>query len=361
MLNMLSGSEEDRVSRVALTLRVVVAEQAPVDAITAKITSMAEAAELARQGKGPKPKTDNTRYHGGDLPDELAALMSLVLGRRVIAGELTREFYPGDDPKGAPVGFTSRFVGPLLSRARQPIVPALIGQRSLDLDLLLSYPTLQARDAILLLRAARSYQDATWGAEADPETAWVLLVSAIETAANQWWPYREATKDLSSAQVLELSKPELTNLLRSHDESGTLLEGVAQHISYLLQSRQKFLQFLEQFSPPAPQPRPPEHLSLSWNQKGFRKALDQVYTNRSNALHSGLPFPPAMSEAPFPCDGPEGAGEPIAEIPWKSMSYSKGGFWTGAESPMLLNTFAYIVRGALLGWWNWLATRAQQS
>ena len=62
-----------------------------------------------------------------------------------------------------------------------------------------------------------------------------------------------------------------------------------------------------------------------------------------------------MSEAPFPCDADEDGITPVAETPWAGLAYAKGGFWTGAESPMILNTFARIVHGTLLNWWRWLA------
>ena len=66
ILNMIATTESDRVSRVALTLRVAVHQTAPMDEITSKVIEMGIAARTALSGKGPKPKTDTARYHGGD-------------------------------------------------------------------------------------------------------------------------------------------------------------------------------------------------------------------------------------------------------------------------------------------------------
>src|SRR5690554_6761300 len=48
-------------------------------------------------------KTDSTRYHGGWASDEIAALISLKLGIRVKAGEITRTYDSHiNDPLGTP-------------------------------------------------------------------------------------------------------------------------------------------------------------------------------------------------------------------------------------------------------------------
>ena len=57
-------------------------------------------------------KTDTRRYHGGDLVDEIAALVSLCFGFRLMAGGITREFRIGD-PKGRPVSYGSFIKQPL--------------------------------------------------------------------------------------------------------------------------------------------------------------------------------------------------------------------------------------------------------
>jgi hypothetical protein len=41
-------------------------------------------------------------------------------------------------------------------------------------------------DQVALIRAARLHQDAVWIAEQEPELAWLMLVSALETGAGRW-------------------------------------------------------------------------------------------------------------------------------------------------------------------------------
>jgi hypothetical protein len=51
--------------------------------------------------------TDTSRYHGGTECDEIASLLSLALGCRLKAGDPTRWFKLGDDPRGRPWSFRS--------------------------------------------------------------------------------------------------------------------------------------------------------------------------------------------------------------------------------------------------------------
>jgi len=49
-------------------------------------------------------ETDMSRYHGGNLVDEIAALISLCFGLRLMAGGINRRF-DNDDPKGRPISY----------------------------------------------------------------------------------------------------------------------------------------------------------------------------------------------------------------------------------------------------------------
>jgi hypothetical protein len=72
-----------------------------------------------------------------------------------------------------------------------------------------------------------------------------------------------------------------------------------------------------------------------------------VYRYRSKALHAGTPFPHPMCRPPreapdaVPAERPEGLG-----------AWAFDASWTAEDTPILLGTFAYIVRGALLAWWS---------
>src|SRR3954470_13225203 len=48
----------------------------------------------------PMVATNTDRYHGGQLEDEVAALLSLELGARLKPGPVTRRFSRGGDPLG---------------------------------------------------------------------------------------------------------------------------------------------------------------------------------------------------------------------------------------------------------------------
>ncbi len=75
----------------------------------------------------------------------------------------------------------------------------------------------------------------------------------------------------------------------------------------------------------------------------MRDYLRMIYDHRSKALHKGTPFPSRMC-CPEPFDQ-------RAERPYREARSTMGGSWTKKDTPMLLHTFEYIVRGPLLKWW----------
>lgn len=255
--------------------------------------------------------TDVRGYHGGNVADEIAALVSLKLGCRLVAGGPSRAWL-GDDPLGRPVNGLDR-VAPYLpmpsTGAR--IVPQLIGRRSLsDLADVDRYLSLAPMDASKLVRAARLYQEAAWIAEAQPATTWLWLVAAVETVSSPW--------------------PE-DKLMRPKPKGS---QGPG--------PRERFLNFLTTFAPPA-YARCAEDL---WQDTNLREALGKVHDWRSTALHDGVPFPEAMSMPPVPT--PEG----LSPYPVGIGVTSNGGSWRNEDTPMLLHAFEYLVRGAILRWWR---------
>lgn len=145
------------------------------------------------RGDDPDEYIDDTWFqqasdvaHGGDAGEELAALLSLVLGIRLRAGGILRVFHPSDeDERGFPhePGRPAPYLPP---RTREPMLPYTT-QRPADLSsarsLLDIYPRISAKQARALVRSARSYQVALWIADSDPRLAWLRLVTAIESAA----------------------------------------------------------------------------------------------------------------------------------------------------------------------------------
>ncbi len=77
-------------------------------------------------------KTDYSRYHGGRINDELAALVSLCLGIRLNSGNYTRRFECDGDARGRPVawdGFDAPVLPPLSDAY---VLPYALGSHRLE-------------------------------------------------------------------------------------------------------------------------------------------------------------------------------------------------------------------------------------
>jgi hypothetical protein len=296
-------------------------------------------------------KTDSLRYHAGSFAEEVAALASLAMGIRLRAGSANRMFFPGGDPKGRPLSLSPQ-PAPLLmvSPAHHKwVIPGATGEHSLELlKLLESLPEVSSEDAIALIRAARSYQESLWLCETEPELAWLLLVSALETAANQWRASRG-----SAVERLEASKPEFFLELSGFGVS--LTSRVAEEFVDSLGSAKKFVDFVIAFLPSAPKERPPSWAQVDWNPDALRKTLQIVYKHRSKALHESSPFPAPMCDAPgkFGNDWTAKSEKPISVA-----SGQAGNVWIAKDTPLLLHTFEYIARNVLIGWWKSLGKPA---
>jgi hypothetical protein len=297
----------------------------------------------------PKPdmsKTNAELYHGGSFPEEIGALSSLAMGVRVRAGGLTRHF-DGADPKGRPVEWDRRPAPQLLLRDPSDggwVLPnAVEGTHPLeDLRVLDVLTSLTASSTIALIRAARLYQDALWLVESETALAWLMLVSAVETASDQWQKEKG-----SPAERLRASKTELYDYLLSLGEE--VPQRVAEHVADSLGVTKKFLDFLMNFKPSAPSARPPEWCQLSWDDDNLQRTIKKVYKYRSIALHEGRPFPAPMCEPPRFLDHGWVAR---TEVPFGAAVSTRGGTWLKEDIPTLFHTFEYLARNALLKWWQ---------
>jgi len=293
--------------------------------------------------------TNDERYHGGWFADEVAALVSLCLGIRLRAGSENRVFRPDGDPMGRPIayGLAPEPKIPQISLQQNLVLPYHQGQRELsDSQLLETLPSLPPEDALVLVRAARLYQEAVWVAETEPERSWLLLTSAVETAANRWRSTEEPP-----VERLRASRPQLEKLLR--DRCGDdFVEEVAAYIAPYMGATRKFIDFLLEFLPPPPQERPPSAFQVNWNASHLKKVFAKVYKHRSRALHGGIPFPAPM------CAPPISVERQFVEKPAGLAASALGGVWRGEDIPIHLHTFEYIVRGALLNWWGSLTDTA---
>jgi hypothetical protein len=296
-------------------------------------------------------KTDTALFHGGSFPEEIAALMSLALGIRVRAGMASRTFRC-NDPKGIPISWGPRkFRAELIDKSyRGWVLPsAALGQHPLsDLERIFNIQNLRSDTCAVLLRAARMYQEALWLTESATPIAWLLLVSAVETAASHFC--NQETDTLSN---LREWNPKLYHTIESGDE--TILQAVADQLHQISGSTRKFLEFTMRFRPAEPACRPPEKFRVAWADSDLKGALRKIYNYRSKALHGGTPFPFPICDPPFKL---EDHWEAAAETPYGSVS-ALGAVWVEDDLPMMLHIFEYIVRSALIGWWE-LSLKAEK-
>ena len=294
-------------------------------------------------------------YHGGDVADELASLISLALGIRVDNGGRTRLFEADGDPRGRPIFNqyrSPRLVPGTLFLLTPMNTPSELHARShlaTCIPWLQRYFRLERGQANALVRAARSYQAALWAVDGDPRQGWLKLISAVEAAAHHW-----ASGEASPVEQLRAVEPELVDRLQA--AGGGLLEAVAERFSPGLQPTVRMIRFTLEFLPPPPEPRPAVN-ALAWSKKKMRGYLSTIYGARSKDLHAGVAVPGPMCEPPRAV-----AAEQPDELNWRSAtSETPSGVWTakGATSawnaedtPMLLHTFEYIVRNALQNWWE---------
>lgn len=288
--------------------------------------------------------TADEDYHGGWLFDEIAALSGLILGARISAGPVQREFgfdWREQDPLGRPRTHTPDQFPSLPPSSHAPLIADLMGQRDLRrLDRLRRFPHLTAPIARTLVKSSRLYQQALWISNSAPEIAWLLLVSALETAAIQW-----SQDETAPVDRLRLAYPDLAAALGASSDP-TVLETTAIALQDLTRATAKFVGFTTTFAPEPPEKRP-QWGRFDYAAPKLKAALRKVYHYRSRALHGGTPFPNPM------CRPPLGHGEGAPEeVPSGLASGALGATWLAEDTPMLLHTFAHIVRGALLNWWT---------
>lgn len=297
------------------------------------------------KGPGNSPlmkQTDDSRFHGGTIVDEIAALLSLQLGIRFKAGKMIRMFQPGGDSMGRPSAFemlpdlvTPRYLA-------RPVIPRARGKHSFNrADLFIHLLELGPADAVALVRASRMYQDALWICESQPALAWVFLVCSVETAANHWRKKNETPLDR-----LRASCPDAEQLILNEGGGMQLVKKIAAKFAPYMGATKKFVDFVFAFLPAPPISRPPIFAQFDWNQPSMRKALKKIYDYRSKALHNGTPFPTPM------CDPPMKHDKEFAEKPPGLAHSARGGVWISDDIPMLLITFEYIAQNSLLNWWQ---------
>lgn len=296
-----------------------------------------------RRDRTSETRRDDASYHGGELDDELASVLGLILGRRVRSGGLVRRF-DGNDPLGLPIeALHEPPVLPPPSSRYRGVLPAL----ALEADLreartpLEQYASLDPSEAIAFARAARLYQEALWVAEVQPHLAWVLLVSAVEAVAGLLSPVDDVG---DVARHLREAHPDLFTHLDQPGQQEVRSE-VVKAFGNTVGATRRFVRFLVTYLPDPPPNGPSQAFLVKWSKQALRKHLRCIYNYRSRALHDGLPFPEPMCSPPYLLDDGTISQKPIGLSAW-----AKSGFWMADDLPMLLHTFAYIVRGSVVGW-----------
>jgi len=293
-----------------------------------------------------KLKTQDTLYHGGGIEDEVAALLSLAFGRRFAAGDITREFRPGSDPRGRPLEWF-RSEGHLIYRVdhRTPLIPeSRTGCKLSLLPVLKNFKNLIPKSTVPLVKAARLYQEGLLVADSDPNLAWLRFVSAIETAANFWRSEKEPAVDrLESSAIGDKIK----DFLKQHNIESSFPD-IADILKDNIGATRKFVDFIIEHLPDIPPTRPNEAYRIDWTTEKLQKGLKKVYAYRSIALHAGKPFPAPMCEAPFKSEN----FEYYPEKPIGLSATHGSSTWNTKDLPMHLHIFEYIVRGSLINWWE---------
>lgn len=295
-------------------------------------------------------RTDTTHYHGGGIADELAALLSLALGARVKAGAWIREFASPEDRFGRiwPDGFETPFLAPPRSHAYRaggiPMLPGIADtvRVTAAAPYLETYSRLPREKAVALLRSARRYQEALWVADGDPQTSWLHLVGAVETAAANW--ARRSTPD----ETIATWWPELWAVLERVPDLPAALLG---ELAGLSKSGRRFRDFVLEFLPPPP-PSRPDYGVLDWSRMSDH--LRAIYDARSKALHAGIPLPLPMLDTPRSLGGSDVPAECVG-----TALASQGAVWHPDDAPMHLHVFAYIAGEALRRWWSSLNPAAE--
>jgi hypothetical protein len=251
------------------------------------------------------------------------------------------------DPLGTPVAWDRRPKPTLDLDKNRLILPEVVGTHSLDeLERFELLNRISVSQSVALIRAARLYQDALWIVESEPALAWLMFVSALETAASQW-----RAGSGTAVERFEYSKPKLVRKLAELG-GDALVKIVADEIEHSLGATRNFVEFSLQFLPSPPSVRPSEGFQIPWDSESMKKVLRLVYNYRSKALHGGTPFPAPMCDHAFRI----GTSEGFAERGTVGLAAStRGGVWLAEDVPISLHAFHYIVREALLSWWRTMA------
>lgn len=215
-----------------------------------------------------------------------------------------------------------------------------------DIQGLENFSKVSPAASLVLVKAARLYQEAIWIAEIDPSQAWILLVSAIESAAVFW---NESHKtDVNPWEAIGKWSPDLRACLERANPTEEEIAIISSKITTYTGATSKFIAFIKAHFPSPPLNRPKEHWQHPWSKNKIIASIDTIYNYRSIALHSGRPFPMPMCQGIYVWKSGDLS---YPEIPVEHSMSGSGGVWKREDVPMTLSLFEYIVRESLLKWW----------
>jgi len=169
-----------------------------------------------------------------------------------------------------------------------------------------------------------------------------MFVSAVEVAAVYW---RDEAGD-PEALLRELEPAWAERLDKTGDK--TVTADMGRYWKKLLRATARFIDFIMTYMPDAPAKRPIIG-QVEWKQETQREAMKKIYRYRSEALHSGIPFPAPMC---LPSTNVRHEDAATMERPPGLATGSRGGVWVHDDLPMFLHIFVHIVHGALVKWWS---------
>ncbi|MCU1748559.1 hypothetical protein [Pseudomonas sp. 6D_7.1_Bac1] len=289
-----------------------------------------------------KSEKQETLHFETSVGDEISGLISIGLGIKNFCTGMSRRFHsPGSivgDLYGEPC-FSEAFVPPRLAVPEHfPILPDITGSVYPDKELcdLENLAMASPERYRAFIRASCLYKDALEMVEHDPNLSWILMVSALETAA--------ATEDESEVlptQQLKDGFPNLFDVLQDSTDSA-ITERAALIVAPTLKATARFIDFCLRNLPAEPSSRPKnEAVRICWEPESIRKCLSTIYNYRSKYLHAGQRFPSLMSKPPFKYEE-----RPCIEREKDYLNRE----WKRKEVPINLHTFNYIARHVLLNW-----------
>jgi hypothetical protein len=289
---------------------------------------------------GAPPSKITDAYYEGLVGDEIASLLSLALNIRCMDGGPIRVWWDREDLDGLGRPDTYYHHKPMLQPPHygEPMIP-WVARSQVNLQdsrpLLEIYGDLDEKRAVVLVRAARQFQQALWIADESPGLAWLLLVGALETAASL------RTDERSGLEVLHKLRPIWAEVLETatHPKAASVIKEAAR----LGTSLAKVRALVAEHQPAAPPQRPTPPYAIDWD--NLEELVMQIYGLRSDTVHEGLPLPAPMLDPPRPIMNPP------AERPGGTIG-SGDSVWTAEDMPMYLHTFAWIAGGALRNWWR---------